>query len=234
MLKTEYCSGGAMIELVQFARLYHVEHLAMAAVGVVFLVVALVDQARLRHHRRRADGPRTAAALLAAAPAGGAADVGAQASDRSANAYGRPIRRATRQTRLRHLTALLAIVAGAVHFLVTPEHFAEGLAPGAFMLTAGTAQVAAGVLLLLLRPSRALLAAAVAGTLGILVVYVVSRTTGLPIGPTPWVPERVGMIDLASKVTELEFVAAGVLLMMLDRAPAARPPRRLRATAAGL
>jgi hypothetical protein len=229
-----------MIEFVQLARQYHVEHLTMAAVGAAFVVAALVDQARLRHGRRRDHGQRVAAAgvgggigtgtgvgrrLLGGDPPAGAPAV-AHASGHAAEA-GRAsgaARGGLRETRLRHLAALLALVAGVIHLLVAPEHFAEGAAVGAFMVVAGAAQVAAGALLWL-RPSRPLMVAALAGTLGILAVYAASRTTGLPIGPTPWVPERVGTIDLASKVTEVEFVATVGLLLALGRAPAAAAPR---------
>jgi hypothetical protein len=208
-----------MIEFVLFVRRYHVEHLTMAAVAAVFIVVALVDQARLR--RRQGSTGRPAAAPHGAAAPSGVRKTAAARDGRiagTARAYGSAAGHTARTTRLRHLAALLAVTAGAIHLLVAPEHFAEDIAPGAFMVAAGAAQIAAGVLLLL-HPSRLVMVASVAGTLAILAVYAASRTTGLPVGPTPWVPERVGTIDIASKVTEVEFVAIVVLLMVLGGAP---------------
>jgi hypothetical protein len=222
-----------MIEFVRFVEQYHVGHLTMAAVGAGFVGAALVDQARLRQRSRREPGPRLAAAGVSESLAGGGPRAQAGGGGRAGDAGRGTARRVLRETRLRHLAALLTLVAGVIHLLVAPEHFAEGLTVGALMAAAGTAQVVAGVLLWR-RPSRLILAAALAGTLGILAVYAVSRTTGLPIGPTPWVPERVGTIDLASKVTEVEFVATAVLLLALGRRPAAGPgPPRLAGAGRG-
>src|SRR5436853_4305638 len=80
------------------------------------------------------------------------------------------------------------------------------------MTMVGVLQVVAG-LLLLLRPSRAVVVATVVGTVLVFAVYVASRTVGVPFGPMPWQPEEVGAVDLASKATELALLLAMVWLL---------------------
>jgi hypothetical protein len=179
----------------------HAQHLILAGVAVVFVAVALVDQWRQRRQATRQADRGMHQRPAAAQPA---------------LATGLARRRATRQTRLRRLAALLSIVAGVIHFLVTPEHFQEGLAFGAFMLAAGTAQVAAGVLLFV-GPSRAVTIASVVGTIALAALYTVVHTVGLPFGPTPWVREPVGLIDIASKTAELEFLVVLAVYAVLSR-----------------
>ena len=36
-----------------------------------------------------------------------------------------------------------------------------------------------------------------------MVVWVISRTSGMPLGPEPWTPERVGAADLIATADEL-------------------------------
>lgn len=111
----------------------------------------------------------------------------------------------------RYVAASLAILAGLIHFGVMPEHFEEALEFGVFMLVVGVAQVAAG-LLLLLRPSRQIVIAAMLGTLAVFVIYAVSRTAGLPVGHEPWRPEKIQPIDLISKATELALFLSLITL----------------------
>jgi hypothetical protein len=123
--------------------------------------------------------------------------------------------RATRRGRtepVRYLAAGLAVVAGLIHFAVAPDHFAEAFEFGSFMVLVGTAQVAAG-LLLLARPTRALVQAALVGTVVVFLIYAVSRTTGLPFGPEPFHPEAVGLVDLVSKATEALLLMSLIWLL---------------------
>jgi hypothetical protein len=124
----------------------------------------------------------------------------------------------------RHLAAGLALAAGLLHFEVAPHHFAEGLAFGLFMVAAGTAQVALG-LLLLWRPSRALVRGLRLVTLLLLGLYAAGHTTGIPLGPQPWQPEHVHPIDLVSKGTEVALlVVLGVVRRGQGKANRARSP----------
>lgn len=108
---------------------------------------------------------------------------------------------------LARYAAALAVAAGLIHVGVAPEHFAEAFEFGLFMVVVGAAQIAAGIVLLV-RPSRALVVAAILGTVLVFVVYGVSRTTGLPFGPEPGHPEAVQAIDVISKAVELALLLA--------------------------
>ena len=111
--------------------------------------------------------------------------------------------------------ALLAVAAGVIHFAVAPEHVREAFVFGVFMVGVGAAQVVAG-LLLVRRPSRALIVAIALGTVAVFAVYAVSRTTGLPFGPHAGEPEHVAAIDVLSKGTELALLSLLVLLLRAD------------------
>src|SRR6266700_1042630 len=119
------------------------------------------------------------------------------------------------------LAALLSLGAAVIHVAVAPEHLAEFWAFGAFFTGAGVVQAALAVAMLAV-PARRLLAAALVGTLGVLGLWVVSRTAGVPIGPHPWVPEAIGMTDIAC--TLMEVIEVAVLAVLVVRRP--RPRRQ--------
>src|SRR5215471_14549310 len=84
--------------------------------------------------------------------------------------------------------AALLLGAAAIHFAVAPEHVREYPLYGLLFICAGVLQAGLAVALLRLR-SRALAAAGVASSLGLIAVWALSRTTGLPVAPVPWTPE---------------------------------------------
>ncbi|HMA35487.1 MAG TPA: multicopper oxidase family protein [Chloroflexia bacterium] len=114
--------------------------------------------------------------------------------------------------------ALLTLGVAAIHFAVAPDHLDEYLPFGLFFIALGLAQVALAVATLW-RPGRRLFAGAALGTLGVLGLWALSRTSGLPLGPTPWQPEAVGVADLLAAVLE---GAAVLLFALLARGPRAR------------
>jgi hypothetical protein len=67
---------------------------------------------------------------------------------------------------------------------------------------------------------RRVLLAGIAGNLAIVVVWVFSRTTGLPIGPTPGHPETVAMIDTVASCDEL--LLAALVAVHIAHAPRMR------------
>ena len=115
--------------------------------------------------------------------------------------------------------AVLILGSALIHFAVAPEHLQAYLPYGLFFLFAGTAQ-AAVALGIILRPSRPLIVATLAGTLGLIGLWWLSRTIGLPIGPEPGRPEAVGFADIMC--VALEAVSVLVLLRL------AFPPRKPR------
>jgi hypothetical protein len=112
------------------------------------------------------------------------------------------------------VAAVLAILAGLVHVYHAPVHLAQAGSAGAFMLIVGAAQLVGGALLLE-RPSAGLYCAGISGTLALLVTYVVSRTTGLPVGSHAGHAEAVELVDLISKALEIALL---VILCWLVRA----------------
>jgi hypothetical protein len=120
---------------------------------------------------------------------------------------------------------VLAIVAGLIHFYVAPAHFDEAIEFGTFMVVVvvGLAQILAGVLLLV-RPSRAVILATVLGTLAVFGIFLVAYTVGLPFGPTPGQPEELRPSAVVSKLVELGLLVLLVWLARdLRRVPSAGP-----------
>jgi FtsP/CotA-like multicopper oxidase with cupredoxin domain len=117
--------------------------------------------------------------------------------------------------------ALLTAGPAAIHFAVAPMHFQEWVPFGLFFVAVGAVQLAAAAAMLL-QPSRRLFLAAGAGTLGVIALYLVSRTTGVPAGPFPWRPETVGFPDVAC--TAMEVVSLPLFAVAAFRRP--RPRRR--------
>jgi FtsP/CotA-like multicopper oxidase with cupredoxin domain len=121
-----------------------------------------------------------------------------------------------------YTAALLTLGAAAIHFAVAPEHLGEYPLFGVFFLVLGSAQ---GLLALelLVRPSRRLAVLGAVTGLSAVAVWVVSRTTGVPIGPAPWTPEDVGLADSVCSAME---VASALLLLVVAARPLTPRPRR--------
>ena len=121
--------------------------------------------------------------------------------------------------------ALLILGAAAIHFAVALEHLQEYLPFGVFFVVAGALQtvLAAGIFA---RPSQRLFLAGLGLSAGLVGLWLLSRTAGLPIGPHPGQPEDVGIADLIC--TALEAVSALVLLVLAVRKPRVRRPQPVR------
>ena len=105
--------------------------------------------------------------------------------------------------------AVLSLFAALVHLAVTPEHLAEWWGYGAFFLIAAVAQFLYAPLLLR-RPSRRVLLAGVLGNSAIVLLYLVTRTLGVPLfGPEAGEIEAVGALDACATLSEV--VLAGIL-----------------------
>ena len=89
-------------------------------------------------------------------------------------------------------------------------------------------QLGWAVLLCRIRNNR-MLAVGIAGSLALVAVWGLSRTTGLPFGPEPGVPEEIGLPDLVSVVLELVTAAACAWALLVPRHIAVRTRLPLRA-----
>ena len=110
---------------------------------------------------------------------------------------------------LARVTTAVACVAAAaaIHLGVVREHLAESVLFGWFFLGLALAQaLIAARLVLVPLPSRLFFLGALSINAAAIAIWAVSRSTGLPLGPTPWVPEPTGVLDVLASVYEAAFV----------------------------
>jgi hypothetical protein len=115
-----------------------------------------------------------------------------------------------RRTLPGHL-ALCSAAAATIHFAVVWPHVSESLLLGALFAFAGAFQLAWAPLVLV-HPSRRVLAAGAVVNAGIALAWAVSRTVGLPFGPEAWSPESVGLADAAATIFELAIATGATVL----------------------
>jgi hypothetical protein len=134
-------------------------------------------------------------------------------------------------TPARMAAAIISAMVGGIHLAVTQEHFAEWWVFGAFFLVVGVFQVAFAPLILRW-PTWPVALTGIVVNLTVVLVWVASRTVGLPIVAPESSDEShtetaeggieaVGTLDLASTAGELVLIA--LLLTLL-------PSRLRRAT----
>ena len=109
---------------------------------------------------------------------------------------------------LNAIAVAISLGAAAIHFAVIDEHL-DYLPFGLAFLGLGIFQSVWALLYLRRRTPLVAWVGAVVN-FGTICVWIVSRTSGLPIGPTPGVPEAIGAPDLFA--TALEITLIGVLL----------------------
>lgn len=112
-----------------------------------------------------------------------------------------------------YCTAALSIAVAYAHFAYAASHFEEWWAYGVFFVAAGNLQALLAVMLVW-RPRPWLAPAGIAGNLAILIVYVLSRTSGVPLGPHARVVEEAGAVDWITAAGEVAIVA--LLIVMLE------------------
>ena len=134
--------------------------------------------------------------------------------------------------------AFLSVAAGAIHLALAPEHLRHWWVFGTFFLAVGAFQLAYA-LAVLWRPTWPLALVGIGANVTIVLIYVASRTVGLPIVPpetegaaeghgasdeaaeglgasgeaTGGFTESVGAVDLATTAAELALI--GVLVGLL-------------------
>ena len=129
------------------------------------------------------------------------------------------------------VVALLSIGAAIVHFAVIAQHFEEWWLTGMFFLSIALFQLAWG-LLVLIQPSALVYAAGAIANVLIIVTWIVSRTSGVPVGPEAGEAEAVSFPDALA--TAFEVVLIVVLVALLAERSARRPAPHFLPAAAGL
>jgi hypothetical protein len=130
-----------------------------------------------------------------------------------------PVRGHDASEGVRVLLVASLLGSAAVHAAVVREHLDHWPAAGLFFALLAATGFVVG-LALLRRVDAPRLLAALALSVGPLMVWVVSRTAGLPFGPEAGQPEQVGLTDAAACLLELAGAAAA--LMLLHAAPRLR------------
>jgi hypothetical protein len=115
-----------------------------------------------------------------------------------------------------HLGAALTLLAAIIHLWVMPEHFEEWWGYGTFFLVVALAQ-GLYALFLLRWSGRPLLLLGVAGNLVIVILWLVTRTSGIPLlGPHAGEVEEVGALDLFCTLAEIGVIFGLGALAMKD------------------
>lgn len=126
------------------------------------------------------------------------------ATDQSDDHADDPARRFNRLA----VAGLLA-VAGGLHLAALPGHLNASTAAGAFFAVTAAAQLL-GAVLVATRPSSRTTLAVIAGNAAILILWAMSRTTGLPTGGELGVREPFGLLDGFAAAAEFLVVVAGL------------------------
>src|SRR6266513_632927 len=100
------------------------------------------------------------------------------------------------------LTTALAYAAGLIHTIAAVEHVSEFWLFGGFFAGLAAAQFAWGTLAFARPAPRTLIFGAYLAS-GTVILWLCTRTVGLPIGPTPWQPESAGALDVAATADEI-------------------------------
>jgi hypothetical protein len=109
------------------------------------------------------------------------------------------------------LLAALVAASGLIHVGAGVDHFAELPAYTVAFAVVAAAQFAwAG--LLMRKPTRIVLIWGAWLTASVIVVWILSRTVGSPLGSPPWRPEAVGVADLVETADELVTLIAALAL----------------------
>jgi hypothetical protein len=103
------------------------------------------------------------------------------------------------------LAGALSLLAAAIHVRVAPEHFEQWTGYGAFFVVCALAEVAY-LWLLVRRPQNWVLQVGIWGSLATMLVYFVSRTAGVPLGPDSGAVEAVDGLGLTATAAEAALV----------------------------
>jgi hypothetical protein len=196
--------------------LAHGFHLLLVVFGLVGVAVLLLPQvqAAARSSRRTTFRPpanqsehEQRVAELRAAVAGGRLTTPDQAALRSRS------RQARDAATWRAIAVASSMAAAGVHAAVFPHHLEESYVVGIAFLAMTLGQAAWACLVTIDASKDRLLVAGIVGNLGLVALWAVSRTTGLPFGLGR---EAVGGWDIAAVTWELVLVV-GCLLGLRHR-----------------
>jgi hypothetical protein len=175
------------------------------------------------HEREAQDGAGMVASAIVIGLAGGALAplTGLVARRREGEAAAHPAPGLAGTLRLQ--LAVLSTGAAVVHFAVVAQHWEEWWLAGTFFSVVALFQLA-WAMLVLLRPSLLVYLSGAAVNALVVVTWIVSRTSGVPVGPEAGDPEPVGFPDALATAYELLLVA--LVVALLSRPQGRLPGRR--------
>jgi hypothetical protein len=113
----------------------------------------------------------------------------------------------------------LAAAAGT-HLAVMPDHFRQSWIYGSFFAVVAPLQIGLAWRVLA-RPRRAELSAALAFSVGVVLLWAITRFVGVPVGPDNGATEELGVLDIFATLAEL--LTAGALVHVLRSGHLAAP-----------
>lgn len=116
------------------------------------------------------------------------------------------------------VAAFASLGAAAIHAAAAPDHYGEWWAAGVFFYAVAAFQ-ALWALVALRSPGRAVMMLGVFGNVGVLVTWALSRTVGMPVGPTAGVPEEIGQAGLTAVALEAVVCLAALWRIGRQSAP---------------
>jgi hypothetical protein len=119
----------------------------------------------------------------------------------------------SRVTDLRLFLVAGLVGSAAIHAAVIPEHLEEWTYAGTFFIVLTAAELGVAVLLLMRPSQRLLLLTAAVISIGPLLVWLCSRTAGLPFGPEAGEPEAIGSPDVVACALEFATLVTAVVLL---------------------
>lgn len=126
-----------------------------------------------------------------------------------------------RSPRIQLLIGLSAVV-GLIHGKAFIDHVDHYWLFGVFFAVLTYAQILWAMRLWRRPDDRRLFKAVAVMSLGVVAIWLVSRTTGLPIGPWAGRPEAIGMPDVVATLDELVIAALIVAMLRPEGGVAAR------------
>lgn len=133
----------------------------------------------------------------------------------------RPVARSAPASHAAPALVGLAGVTGFIHVVAAIEHVNEPWTLPAFFLVVGTAQLAAAWAIRRDPRDERLLKLVAAGSVGVALLWIFSRTTGVPFGPDAGEVESAGVADTIATAQELGLAAlVGVIVWRGERAVA--------------
>lgn len=107
----------------------------------------------------------------------------------------------------------LTATAGVIHVVASVEHVGADWEVGIFFALVGAAQLAAGWRIHRGEAGARLLALVALGSVALALLWVFSRTTGIPLGPDAGEVAKVGVGDTIATLLELAFAALAATIL---------------------